>query len=96
MKIGTTKTRNPLSDILDRVARDGDRVVLHRHGKGVAAMVSMEDLALLERAEDEYWATEARKAQAEAKRKGEKYIPLEQVERELHEDESRRNRKKAG
>lgn len=41
-----------LADVLTQVADAGDRVVLHRHGKDVAALVSMEDLARLEAFED--------------------------------------------
>lgn len=54
--------RNNLADALNRAAYTGERIVLERRGKGVAALVSMEDLALLERIEDEQDAKAARKA----------------------------------
>lgn len=54
--------RNNLADALNRVAYGGERIVLERRGKGVAALVSMEDLALLERLEDERDIKAARKA----------------------------------
>lgn len=54
--------RNNLADALNRVAYAGDRIILERRGKGVAALVSMEDLALLERIEDEQDIKAARKA----------------------------------
>lgn len=54
--------RNNLADALNRVAYAGERIVLERRGKGVAALVSMEDLALLERIEDEQDIKAARKA----------------------------------
>lgn len=80
--------RKNMADALNRVAYSGDRIVLQRRGKGVAALVSMDDLKLLRRAEDEFWANEALKAEAEAEAKGEKPIPLAEVERMI--DESRR------
>jgi prevent-host-death family protein len=54
--------RNNLADALNRVAYAGERIVLERRGKGVAALVSMEDLALLEHIEDEHDIKAARKA----------------------------------
>ncbi len=39
--------------MLNRVSYQGTRVVVHRRGKDVGALVSMDDLALLERLEDE-------------------------------------------
>jgi prevent-host-death family protein len=54
--------RNNLADALNRVAYGGERIVLERRGKGVAVLVSMEDLALLERIEDEQDIKAARKA----------------------------------
>jgi prevent-host-death family protein len=54
--------RNNLADALNRVAYAGERIVLERRGKGVAALVSMDDLALLERVEDNQDVKAARKA----------------------------------
>ena len=54
--------RNNLADAINRVAYAGERIVLERRGKGVAALVSVEDLALLERIEDEADIKAARKA----------------------------------
>ena len=54
--------RNNLADAINRVAYTGERIVLERRGKGVAALVSVEDLALLERLEDEADIKAARKA----------------------------------
>jgi PHD/YefM family antitoxin component YafN of YafNO toxin-antitoxin module len=42
-----------LRDAIDRVVSEGERVVLTRKRKGVAALVSMDDLAALQRLEDE-------------------------------------------
>jgi prevent-host-death family protein len=54
--------RNQLADVLNRVAYAGERIVLERRGKSVAALVSMEDLALLERLETAQDIKAARKA----------------------------------
>ena len=83
MNIGIAELRGKLADALNRVAYTGERIVLERHGKGVAAMVSMEDLALLEMIEDKEDAKAARRAIAEMKRKGEKPVPWADVKKEL-------------
>ena len=44
--------RNSLADAINRVSYGGERVVFARRGKPVAALVSPEDLALLQRMED--------------------------------------------
>jgi prevent-host-death family protein len=51
-RISATTVRDSFSDTLNRVAYKGERIVLERNGKAVAAMVSVEDLALLESLED--------------------------------------------
>jgi prevent-host-death family protein len=42
-----------MADVINRVTYGGERVILQRRSKGVAAMVSMEDLALLQALEDQ-------------------------------------------
>jgi prevent-host-death family protein len=79
MNIGVAEIRNQMADALNRVAYQGERIVLERHGKGVAAIVSMEDLALLEELEDRRDLEEARKSLGE---KG-KNVPLAEVKRRL-------------
>ena len=51
-RLPTSKAREQFADILNEVAYKGERVLLHRHGKDVAAVISAEDLALLEALED--------------------------------------------
>ena len=43
-----SEARAGFSEILNRVAFGGERIVLERHGRHVAAMVPMADLAVLE------------------------------------------------
>ena len=83
MNLGVKEVRDNLADALNRVAYQGERIVLERRGKGVAVLVSMDDLALLEAVEDREDVKAARKVLADMKRKGEKGIPWDQVKAEL-------------
>jgi prevent-host-death family protein len=83
LNIGVKEIRDNLADALNKVCYQGERIVLERRGKGVAVLVSMEDLALLETLEDKEDAKAARKALAEVKRKGGKGVPLSDVKAEL-------------
>jgi prevent-host-death family protein len=83
MNIGIAQIRNNMADMLNRVAYRGERIILERRGKGIAALVSMEDLALLEAIENREDAKAARKALAEIKRKGRKPIPLSEVKKRI-------------
>ena len=83
MNIGIAEIRNNLADALNRVIYTGERVVLERRGKPAAAIVSLEDLALIEAIEDGEDVKAARKALAEMKRKGEKPIPFAEVKKQL-------------
>jgi prevent-host-death family protein len=51
-KITTSTARTEFADILNRAAYAGERVILHRHKKPVAAVVPIEDLEILEQIED--------------------------------------------
>jgi PHD/YefM family antitoxin component YafN of YafNO toxin-antitoxin module len=62
----------------NRVTATGERIVVHRRGKGLA-LISVEDLELLERLEDQDDARAAREALAESDER----IPYEQVRKEL-------------
>ena len=61
-RIAASEAREKLSDILNEVAFRGERVLLERHGKSIAAVVPIEDLELLERLEDKLDLEAARKA----------------------------------
>lgn len=47
--IPASKMRDDLSDVVSRVAYGGERVIVERRGKELAAVVSVEDLRLLGR-----------------------------------------------
>ncbi|MCY3808007.1 MAG: type II toxin-antitoxin system Phd/YefM family antitoxin [Gemmatimonadetes bacterium] len=51
-RVAATKLRTTISDLLDRAVHHGERVVVERYGKPVAALVSLEDLELLEAIDD--------------------------------------------
>jgi len=80
-RINTSKARNEFSKVLKRVARNGDRIILHRRGKDVAALVPLEDFTLLEELEDRIDLEEAHAALEEAKTKG--TIPWEKIKAEI-------------
>ena len=50
--VGTHEAKTHLSEYLNRVAYQGERIVVERHGKAVAALVSVEDLRRLEVIDD--------------------------------------------
>jgi len=64
-RMPATEARNRFSDIVNDVAFRRERVILQRHGKDIAAVVPIEDLALLEALEDKIDLDTARKALAE-------------------------------
>lgn len=74
--------RDPtLSDLIDRAADGGERLTLRRDGREVAAIVSIEDLDVLRRLEDEADLADARAALDEAAVTG--TIPWERVKADL-------------
>jgi prevent-host-death family protein len=79
------EARNKFSDIVNRAAFGHERIVVTRHGKGVAAVVPMEDLRLIEqlveKIEDFIDTEEAKAALREAETGG--TIPFEQVKADL-------------
>lgn len=46
--IPVTQARAELAELVNRVAYSGERMILTRHGRPLAALVSAEDLAFLE------------------------------------------------
>lgn len=52
-EVPVTQARSDLAELVNRVAYSGDRVVLTRHGKPLAALVSSCDLERLEEADRE-------------------------------------------
>lgn len=75
-RLAATVVRDTFGDTLNRVAYRGERIVLERHGKAVAALVTVDDLARLEVLEDQDDALAARKARRERGR-----VPYKEVRR---------------
>src|SRR6516225_3748238 len=71
------EAKNRFSDVLRRAEYGGERVIVERHGKPVAAIVSTEDLRRLEATDDAADLRDAQAALAEATREG--TVPLETV-----------------
>ena len=82
-RMAASKARQDFSETLNQVAYKGKRILLHRRGKDVAALVPVEDLALIEKIEDRIDLEEAEKILADLEEKGEKPIPWEQVKKNL-------------
>jgi len=71
------EAKSQFSDLLRRAEYGGERIVVHRHGKPVAVIVSTADLAQLEALEEAQDVADGRKALKEAAKHG--TIPLEAV-----------------
>lgn len=82
-KLAASQARDTFADTLNRVAYRGERIVLRRRGKDLAAIVPIEDLKLIQKVEDEIDRREAKKALADMKRRGLKPIAYERVRQRL-------------
>ena len=77
--ISTADARKHFADIVNKVAYGKEPIVLTRRGQKVAALVSMEELELLQQIEDHIDIEDAKKALAEP---GEN-IPAKEVWKKL-------------
>ncbi len=80
-KLPASQVRKDFAEALNKVAYQHERIVLHRRGKDVAALVSIEDLELLEALEDQLDIEAADKAMADPENR--KRIPWDQVKAKL-------------
>lgn len=78
-KISTVDARKRFANIINRVAYGKESFILTRRGEPLAALVSMDDLMLLQEIEDRTDVEDAWKARAEP---GEN-IPWEKLRKEL-------------
>jgi len=72
-----------IEDAIERVRDHGERVILHENGREIAALLPLDDLALLEQVEDLLDNEEADQALAEMKATGEQPIPIEVIKKKL-------------
>jgi prevent-host-death family protein len=76
-KLTASATRQNFADILNRAAYGGERIVVHRRKKPIAAVVPIDDFELLEKLEDRIDLAEAHK------RLDEPTIPWSKIKKEL-------------
>lgn len=79
--ITTLEARNQFSELLNETAYGKERVILTRRGRELAVLVPLEDLKLIEEAEDLYDLKLAMEAMEESD--PEKRIPLHSLAEEL-------------
>ena len=72
--ITTVVARNDFSSVLNRAAFGKERVILKRRGKSIAALVPMEDLALLQSLEDKLDSSAVLASRKETRKKGTKSL----------------------
>lgn len=76
-RLSTHQFQNDMANVINRVSKDGDRIILHKNKKRLAAIVSVEDFELLEAIED---LSDLRAARAALAEEGEN-IPLDEVKK---------------
>jgi prevent-host-death family protein len=64
-RLSASKAREEFAEVVNRAAYKGERTLLHRRGKDVAAVVPVADLVLLEQIEDRMDLEAAREAMKE-------------------------------
>lgn len=79
--IGVSAARESFSELVNRAAYGGERVLVSRRGRPIAAIVPIEDVEFMERMEDELDLQAAREALADPENAVP--IPWEQVKAEL-------------
>ena len=77
--VSTSKARVDFAEMINQVAYGGERVVLDRHGKPIAAIIPIDDLTCLEEIENRMDIDAAQRALAESDER----IPYEKLRREL-------------
>jgi len=80
-RMSASQIREEFAEALNRVIYKGERIVLCRWGKDVAALVSVEDLEILQGMENREDIRDARAAKEEAEREG--TTPLADFKKEL-------------
>ena len=78
----TREARNALAEIINSAAYGHERIILARRGKKLAAVVSMEDLELLERLEDQQDLQAAEEALSDPA--NQKRVPWAEVKKALN------------
>jgi prevent-host-death family protein len=79
MRTALVDLRKNLAEAVNRAAYGGERVIVERQGKPVAALVSLRDVELLKQLEDQRDLQAARKARKEKSKR----VPLANVKARL-------------
>jgi len=79
--INTSDAKEEFSELINRVAHNKERIILTRRGKGVAAIVPLEDLYRLEESQNKHDLQDAVEALQEARQIGS--ITLEEFKAEI-------------
>lgn len=82
-RLTTSEARDSFAELVNRVAYGGERVVIHRRGRALVALVPVEDLETLEAAENAADLAAAREALAEHRASGEPGVPWEKIKADL-------------
>jgi prevent-host-death family protein len=69
-KISVSEAREDFSEVVNQVYYSGERMILHRRGKALVAMIPVSDLERLESLEDQIDIEQAKSALKEYKKKG--------------------------
>jgi prevent-host-death family protein len=77
--VSTSKARIDFAEMINQVAYRGERIVLDRHGKPIAAIIPIDDLTFLEEIEKRMDVDAAKHALAESDER----IPYEKIRQEL-------------
>ena len=79
--IATTEAKDQFIELVNRVAHGKERIILTRRGKEIAAIIPMEDLALLQSHQNQEDLTTAIDALKEARESG--TLLLEQLKTQM-------------
>jgi len=79
--VSVVEAREKFGDLVNRAALLSERVYVTKHGKRVAALVSVEDAELLEALEDKYDLVAVKAARTDMAKHG--TVPFEQLVKEL-------------
>jgi prevent-host-death family protein len=75
-RVSASVAREKFADIVNRVEYRGERVIVRRHNRDVAAVIPIEDLELLRRVEDRMDIRDALKALKEPRGKTSKQLRI--------------------
>jgi prevent-host-death family protein len=81
LHINTIEAKEQFTDLVNRVAHNKERIILTRRGKDIAAIVSIEDLKLIQTSQDKHDLREAIDSLKEARQSG--TLTLEQLKDEV-------------